>query len=399
MISDDAKNERSTIYQVLEQARASLIDPQRPTTPAESMRRSLFAGEDYRPESRPTSAFHLDGSSTSEAFHVNDDFKYDGRGGFLNGNESGVLNSNTGYGQSSQRRKKKKKKKKPKRGRGVDADGSNNESSRKENESSMMQRPASEWGWGEADSRDDTVEIMDNTNQPFKLTITKKGKGEAESGNRVEATDAKCEAVESDIFDNLESSLDNPASAEVACRFQNLNSLDTGLLSELDPSASPDILLLKLAAVEAAVSDLTMGGIDVSSYSMIGVDGKSIEETASRVRRHAMRALYKLMKVNTPRLQLCVAKLILRIAAAAAVQELQCGSVQGNSDDANRRHKQMVTALKLLFSLSKAKTHDKLFRKERILHTLLELLSGEAGEETKRRTRRISQGKPACVLS
>ena len=83
MISDDAKNERSTIYQVLEQARASLIDPQRPTTPAESMRRSLFAGEDYRPESRPTSAFHLDGSSTSEAFHVNDDFKYDSRGGFL----------------------------------------------------------------------------------------------------------------------------------------------------------------------------------------------------------------------------------------------------------------------------------------------------------------------------
>ena len=101
-----------------------------------------------------------------------------------------------------------------------------------------------------------------------------------------------------------------------------------------------------------------------------------------------MRALYKLMKVNTPRLQLCVAKLILRIAAAAAVQELQCGSVQSNGNDANRRHKQMVTALKLLFSLSKAKTHDKLFRKERILHTLLELLSGEAGEETKRRTRK-----------
>ena len=80
MISDDAKNERSTIYQVLEQARASLIDPQRPTTPAESMRRSLFAGEDYRPESRPTSAFHLDGSSTSEAFHMDDDFKYDDAG-------------------------------------------------------------------------------------------------------------------------------------------------------------------------------------------------------------------------------------------------------------------------------------------------------------------------------
>ena len=389
MISDDAKNERSTIYQVLEQARASLIDPQRPTTPAESMRRSLFAGEDYRPESRPTSAFHLDGSSTSEAFHMDDDFKYDGRGGFFNGNESGVLNSNTGFGQSGQRRKKKKKKKKkPKRGHGVEADGSSNESSRKENEASMMQRPASEWGWGEADSRDDTVEVMDNTNQPFQVTITKKGKGGAESGNRVEATDAKSEAVEGYIFDNLESSLDNPASAEVACRFENLNSLDTGLLCELDPNTYPDILLLKLAAVEAAVSDLTMGGIDVSSYSMIGMDGKSIEETAARVRRHAMRALYKLMKVNTPRLQLCVAKLILRIAAAAAVQELQCGSVQGNSDDANRRHKQMVTALKLLFSLSKAKTHDKLFRKERILHTLLELLSGEAGEETKRRTRK-----------
>ena len=98
MISDDAKNERSTIYQVLEQESASLIEPQRPTTPAESMRRSLFAGEDYRPESRPTSAFHLDGSSTSEAFHVNDDFKYYGRGGFFNGNESGVLNSKRASG-------------------------------------------------------------------------------------------------------------------------------------------------------------------------------------------------------------------------------------------------------------------------------------------------------------
>ena len=72
MISDDAKNERSTIYQVLERARASLSDPKRPTTPAESMRRSLFSGDDYRPESRPTSAFHLDGG-TSDAFHVNDD--------------------------------------------------------------------------------------------------------------------------------------------------------------------------------------------------------------------------------------------------------------------------------------------------------------------------------------
>ena len=35
------------------------------------------------------------------------------------------------------------------------------------------------------------------------------------------------------------------------------------------------------------------------------------------------------MKLNIPRLQLCVAKLILRIAAAAAVQDLQSKDTNG----------------------------------------------------------------------
>jgi hypothetical protein len=48
----------------------------------------------------------------------------------------------------------------------------------------------------------------------------------------------------------------------------------------------------------------------------------------------------------------------------------------------------MVTALRLLFSLSKKKTNDFLFRQERIVHTLLELLSGEGLEEGKKRAKK-----------
>ena len=101
------------------------------------------------------------------------------------------------------------------------------------------------------------------------------------------------------------------------------------------------------------------------------------------------------MKLNIPRLQLCVAKLILRIAAAAAVQDLQSKDTNGvnKADETSRRHKQMVTALRLLFSLSKSKKHDELFRKERIIHTLLELLSGEAGEDRRRRTKKRKSKK------
>ena len=54
---------------------------------------------------------------------------------------------------------------------------------------------------------------------------------------------------------------------------------------------STDILLLKLAAVEASVGDLNMGGIDSSNYSIIGMDGKSIEESTIRIRQQAMRAI------------------------------------------------------------------------------------------------------------
>ena len=181
MISDDAKNERSTIYQVLEQARASLSDPKRPTTPAESMRRSLFSGEDYRPESRPTSAFHLDGGSTSAAFHMDDG--YDNNKYFYDNNSGNVLNTNTGYGQSGQRRKKKRK----------------NVvvvvkvliivivlisatttvvvvAVEKKMKMSMTQQPASRWGWGVTNSSDNMVEVCDTTNQPFQVTITKKEK-------------------------------------------------------------------------------------------------------------------------------------------------------------------------------------------------------------------------------
>ena len=418
MISDDAKNERSTIYQVLEQARASLSDPKRPTTPAESMRRSLFSGEDYRPESRPTSAFHLDGGSTSAAFHMNDG--YDNNKYFYDNNSGNVLNTNTGYGQSGQRRKKKKKK------RGGSSKSSNNSncvdnshndssssSNRKENEMSMTQQPASEWGWGVTNSSDNMVEVCDTTNQPFQVTITKKGEevvGDKESTmimkkkktkkskkknkkkkkQEEDEDEAQKYAEEEQEEDEEENPLDNPASAEIAARFQTLTNLEKGILKELDPKTSTDILLLKLAAVEASVGDLTMGGIDSSNYSIIGMDGKSIEESTIRIRQQAMRALYKLMKLNIPRLQLCVAKLILRIAAAAAVQDLQSKDTNGvnKADETSRRHKQMVTALRLLFSLSKSKKHDELFRKERIIHTLLELLSGEAGEDRRRRTKK-----------
>jgi hypothetical protein len=407
MISDDAKNERSTIYQVLERARASLSDPKRPTTPAESMRRSLFSGEDYRPESRPTSAFHLDGG-TSDAFHINDDIGgYDNSSNstlFYNNNKSShsndVLNSNTGYGQSSHRRQKKAKKK-----RGTHSslgdDSIHSGSSRKENERGMVQQPASEWGWGVSNDSDNVVEVSDIVNQPFQVTITKNGDQLADKNMKNKKSKTKKskkkkkhdlgeeegKIAEVEKYENG-SLFDNPSSAEIAARFQALKQLENGILSELDPKSPPDILLLKLAAVEASISDLTMGGIDSSNYSIIGMDGKSIEDTTTCVRRHAMRALYKLVKVNAPRLQLCVAKLILRLAAAAAVQDLQSTTAHKKNDETSRRHKQMITALRLLFSLSKTKKHDALFRKERIIHTLLELLSGEAGEARKRRTKK-----------
>ena len=54
----------------------------------------------------------------------------------------------------------------------------------------------------------------------------------------------------------------------IAARFQTLKNLEKGILKELDPKTSTDILLLKLAAVEASVGDLNMGGIDSSNANI-----------------------------------------------------------------------------------------------------------------------------------
>ena len=52
-----------------------------------------------------------------------------------------------------------------------------------------------------------------------------------------------------DEEDEEENPLDNPASAEIAARFQTLKNLEKGILKELDPKTSTDILLLKLIII------------------------------------------------------------------------------------------------------------------------------------------------------
>ena len=54
-----------------------------------------------------------------------------------------------------------------------------------------------------------------------------------------------------------------------------LNRLPVFAQSSTETKTSTDILLLKLAAVEASVGDLTMGGIDSSNYSIIEVNCKN----------------------------------------------------------------------------------------------------------------------------
>ena len=371
MLGDNVRNERSTIYKVLEQARASLVDPSRPVTPAESMRRALFNENDYRPESRPTSAFHLDGSGTSKAF-----FSEEEEHKYVLKHQNEGNSSNTGYGKATLRMKRKKKE------------------AAKSSHSMPTVAPASSWGWGVEDSGNGTTEeILDTTSQPFQVTITR-SRGESR-GDDVPVTSA-CSYVDED-GESL--GFSDPAYDEAMTRFRALDILEKKIVSTLDPKSSTELILLKLVALDAAINDLTLSGVNKTQWSVKREPGTTtLLEASTLARKKVMRALYRLMKKEDPHMQLCVARLVLRLATASAIQDsvvIASGHLKNDvaeketiMEERGRVHKQIVTALRLLFSLSKDKRHDELFRKERIVHILLELLSGEAMEEGKERAKK-----------
>ena len=100
------------------------------------------------------------------------------------------------------------------------------------------------------------------------------------------------------------------------------------------------------------------------------------------VHKKMMRGIHTVMNDASAhvRIQLSSGRLLFRLVAMCTTMSTwkSTAASSGSQERARQRHmKQILTVVRMLFLLSKTKTNDRYFRSETMLHSLLELLSGE----------------------
>jgi hypothetical protein len=122
------------------------------------------------------------------------------------------------------------------------------------------------------------------------------------------------------------------------------------------------------------------------------------------VHNKMMRSIHQVMndKKSETRLQMSSGRLVFRLVAMSTTMSMWRSTPLATASGERarqRRLKQILTVVRMLFLLSKDKRHDAMFRKETIVHSLLELLSGEdCSSSTHGKTRSARVRLPISIL-
>eukprot|EP00949_MAST-11_sp_MAST-11-sp1_P005080 g5080.t1 len=351
------EHERGSVYQVLEQARAvargsrrdngqvkvygarnlssltasSMSLPlSRPVTPADTGR-SLFSGDDYRPQSRPSSAFSTDDFSQREAFHAD----------VLAGGVIPMsMPQNAKIGQAMQRRQRRRQRKSKGKGKEKKSLKSSRGGESRDSQRRTVE-PAADWGWG-----GDSI-----PNDGDRETATTKDFNGMEEGQEVDGGS-------SDGTFNL-------ASLSEHNRGSVIRKLEDTIENLEERQPGDDFPYSKIRDAENLYAEACAASTEPGTT-------EEFHRTLRHLRRKLLRKAYDLLGDASPQVIICAARLTLRMAAVNDTLP-----AADSHKDRQKRHKRLLTALRALFQLSKQNRNDKLFYGEQVLHILMEMICGE----------------------
>ena len=375
----------------------------RPVTPAQSdwSSRSLHSSSNdnsaasyygSRPESLEEQGAAEERPSTAAAFHADGS----GSGGLVGTDDvlgtSSLQQQGSRYGGAHQRQRKRSQQRRDKKARQEEIKLKSNQ---------MHDQPATSWSWASdaATSGEGRVQEQQRVVNEGKNCVGGVGEG-------VEDEEKEGEEEEEEENGFSEPPQWTPVVRDMlkclSCMSGTTNTLDSRLRSVQTIEQKIQVLMTimyeyrELIVNEEKENERKKKKQKIPSRRMMGRT-KNMSEGITiimDVHNRLMRGLHVVMSADDTdtRLKMSSGRLVFRLVAMSTTlsswkrdilntlssSSSSSGSGSGSEERSRqRRMKQILTVVRMMFLLSKEKRHDSLFRSETILHSLLELLSGE----------------------
>ena len=371
----------------------------RPVTPAQSdwSTRSLHSSEggnasEYgnRPESfedgtteRPSTAaaFHTDRGNTNSQDHSTS---------LQQQQQQQQQQQGSRYGGAHQRQRRRSQQRRDKRARQEE----------KQKSQGMHDQPATSWSW----AKEDTVETS-TSNTATEVDEGKRGEIEQEHNEDDDDDDEE----EEDEEDRRPAQQWTPVVRNMLRCLSGMSSKETTLSQRLEQVQKIEFNIQELMTIMYEYNQQVGHSIKSVNKSV----NKSSQRNLGRqqnmdqgisiimdVHNKMMRGIHQVMNdvKSETRLKMASGRLCFRLVAMSTTMSTWRSTPLSNGSEERarqRRLKQILTVVRMLFLLSKDKKHDTLFQSETILHSLLELLSGEDRRDRngKRNGTNIEDGK------